>query len=104
MRDLIPDIQRWREHGHGIALATVTRTWGSSTRPAGSKMAINDKCEFVGSVSGGCVETTVIEEALNVIKTGQPKLLSFGVADEQAWKVGLTCGGKIEVFVEPLID
>jgi len=102
MQDLLPDLQRWRERGETIALATVVKTWGSSPRPAGAKMAVNAHGEMIGSVSGGCVENAVIEEALNVINTGKPKLLSFGVSNEQAWEVGLACGGTIEVFVERL--
>jgi len=102
MRDLISDLQRWRKCGETIALATVVKTWGSSPRPAGAKMAVNARGEMIGSVSGGCVENAVIEEALKVIQTGKPKLLSFGVSNEQAWEVGLACGGTIEVFVEKL--
>jgi len=100
MQDLLPDLQRWRERGEAMALATVVKTWGSSPRPAGAKMAVNARGEMIGSVSGGCVENAVIEEALQVIKTGKPKLLSFGVSNEQAWEVGLACGGTIEVFVQ----
>ncbi len=102
MRELLPNLQQWRERGETIALATVVKTWGSSPRPAGAKMAVNAHGEMAGSVSGGCVENAVIEAALNVLKTGKPKLLVFGVADEQAWAVGLACGGTIEVFVEKL--
>jgi xanthine dehydrogenase accessory factor len=102
MHDLLPDLQRWREAGDAMAIATVVKTWGSSPRPAGAKMAVNARGEIIGSVSGGCVENAVIEAALAVIKTGAPKLLSFGVSDEQAWEVGLACGGTIEVFVERL--
>ncbi len=102
MRDLLPELQRWRERGEAMALATVVKTWGSSPRPAGAKMAVNARGEMLGSVSGGCVENAVIEEALHVIQTGKPKLLTFGVSNEQAWEVGLACGGTIEVFVEKL--
>src|SRR5262245_23377669 len=102
MRDLLPILLRWRERGDQIALATVTKTWGSSPRSAGAKMAVNAGGEFAGSVSGGCVETAVIEQAMNVLTAREPKLLRFGVSDEQAWSVGLTCGGSIEVFVERL--
>ncbi len=102
MREILPTLLRWRDHGDRMALATVVKTWGSSPRPAGAKMAVNEHGEFTGSVSGGCVEAAVIEEALKIIKTGAPKLLAFGVSDEQAWSVGLTCGGKIEVLVEPM--
>lgn len=102
MQDLLPELQHWREHGEAIVLATVVKTWGSSPRPAGAKMAVNGRGEMLGSVSGGCVENAVIDEALNVIRTGKPKLLTFGVSNAQAWEVGLACGGTIEVFVERL--
>jgi len=90
----------WRAAGRQVALATVARTWGSSPRPAGSKLAVNDAAEFVGSVSGGCIEGAVIQEALEVMATGGSRVLAFGVSDETAWDVGLACGGKVEVFVE----
>jgi xanthine dehydrogenase accessory factor len=90
----------WRASGRKVALATVARTWGSSPRPAGSKLAVNDITEFVGSVSGGCIEGAVIQEALEVMATGASRMLEFGVSDETAWEVGLACGGKVEVFVE----
>ncbi|HEU4734621.1 MAG TPA: XdhC/CoxI family protein [Kofleriaceae bacterium] len=90
----------WRAAGRKVALATVARTWGSSPRPAGSKLAVNEATEFVGSVSGGCIEGAVIQEALEVMETGQSRVLEFGVSDETAWQVGLACGGKVEVFVE----
>ena len=83
-----------------VALATVVSTWGSSPRPVGAKLAVADSGAFVGSVSGGCVEGAVVTEALDVIASGQPKMLEFGVADETAWNVGLSCGGTIRVFVE----
>lgn len=102
MKEILNTLETWQARGDKIALATVVKTWGSSPRAPGSKMAINHKGEMVGSVSGGCVEGAVAEEALQVIKTGQPKLLHFGVADENAWEVGLACGGKIAVFVERL--
>lgn len=90
----------WRAAGRKVALATVARTWGSSPRPAGSKLAVNDAAEFVGSVSGGCIEGAVIQDALEVMETGASRMLAFGVSDETAWEVGLACGGKVEVFVE----
>ena len=90
----------WRAAGQKVALATVARTWGSSPRPAGSKLAINAAAEFVGSVSGGCIEGAVIQEALEVMASGASRVLEFGVSDETAWEVGLACGGKVEVFVE----
>jgi xanthine/CO dehydrogenase XdhC/CoxF family maturation factor len=90
----------WRAAGKGVALATVVSTWGSSPRPAGAKLVVDETSNFLGSVSGGCVEGAVIEEALKSIKDGKPRLLDFGVSNEQAWEVGLACGGKIQVFVE----
>jgi xanthine dehydrogenase accessory factor len=100
MRDLITTIDAWRARGDQVALATVVKTGGSTPRPLGAKMIVNSRGEFAGSVSGGCVEGAVIEEALRVITTGTPQLRAFGIADETAWDVGLSCGGMIEVFVE----
>jgi len=90
----------WRDAGSNGAIATVINTWGSSPRPVGSQLVVNDKSQFVGSVSGGCIEGSVVEEALKVMKSGEPSLLEFGVSDEMAWEVGLACGGTVEVFVE----
>lgn len=98
--EILEQAAQWREGGQGVALATVVNTWGSSPRPVGAKLAVNDKGAFVGSVSGGCVEGTVVTEALETIRDGKPRLLGFGVSNEEAWEVGLACGGKIEVFVE----
>ena len=98
--DILGQAARWRADGHGVALATVVKTWGSSPRQPGAKLAVADNGAFVGSVSGGCVEGAVVEEALATIRDGQPRLLDFGVTNEQAWEVGLACGGKIEIFVE----
>lgn len=92
----------WRDDGRTVAIATVINTWGSSPRPVGSQLVVNEKSQFVGSVSGGCIEGAVVEEALKVMKGGQPSLLKFGVSDEMAWEVGLACGGTVEVFVERL--
>ena len=100
--DLLQAAEGWVDAGHGAALATVVQTWGSAPRPAGSNLVIKDDGVFLGSVSGGCVEGAVITEALDVIESGTPKLLEFGVADETAWKVGLSCGGTIRVFVEKI--
>jgi len=100
--DLLQAAEGWVGAGHGAALATVVQTWGSAPRPAGSNLVIKDDGVFLGSVSGGCVEGAVITEALDVIESGTPKLLEFGVADETAWKVGLSCGGTIRVFVEKI--
>ncbi|MCC5809685.1 MAG: XdhC family protein [Ectothiorhodospiraceae bacterium] len=90
----------WQREGRRVALATVIRTWGSSPRPVGSMLAVDEGCHMVGSVSGGCVEGAVVEECLAVIASGQPRILEFGVSDEQAWGVGLACGGTIRIFVE----
>ncbi len=102
MLDILESVENWLTENRNVALATVVQTWGSAPRGVGSKMAITDAMAMVGSVSGGCVETAVIEEALESLKTGKPRLLTFGVSDDTAWDVGLTCGGKISVFVEPL--
>jgi len=98
--EILEQAAEWKDEGKGVALATVVTTWGSSPRPVGAKLAVEDGGKFVGSVSGGCVEGAVIEEALAAIKDGKPRLLDFGVTNEQAWEVGLACGGKIQVFVE----
>jgi len=92
----------WRAAGNGVALATVVKTWGSSPRPAGSHLVVRDDGFFLGSVSGGCVEGAVVEEALGVMKAGLSKVLEFGVTNERAWEVGLACGGTVRIFVEPL--
>jgi len=102
MRDLIDDLDRWRSRGEAVALATVVETWGSAPRRVGAKMAVSAGGEVAGSVSGGCVEATVVDAALGVLRQGAPRMLRFGVADEAAWEVGLSCGGTLEVFVEPL--
>lgn len=92
--------ESWMKAGREVAVATVVSTWGSAPRPAGSHLVIDEDGNFEGSVSGGCVEGAVIAEAMEVITTGKPRLLEFGVADDTAWEVGLSCGGKIEVYVE----
>ena len=85
-----------------MALATVVATWGSSPRPVGSQLAVDDEGRFIGSVSGGCIEGAIVDEALGVLRDGRPKLLTFGITNEMAWEVGLACGGRIEIFVEEL--
>jgi len=90
----------WRAEGRGVALATVVETWGSSPCPAGSQLAVDAAGHFEGSVSGGCVEGAVIERATRVISSGESELLEFGVADEDAWAVGLACGGRVRIYVE----
>jgi xanthine/CO dehydrogenase XdhC/CoxF family maturation factor len=98
--EVLAAAELWRREGRGVAVATVVETWGSAPRPVGSHLAIDGEGHFLGSVSGGCVEGAVVEEALDVIDTGAPKMLEFGVADETAWRVGLSCGGRIRVYVE----
>jgi xanthine/CO dehydrogenase XdhC/CoxF family maturation factor len=102
LEDILGQAAQWRASGKEVALATVVSTWGSSPRPTGSQLAVDKDGNFIGSVSGGCIEGAVIKEAQNAIATGRPKLLDFGVTNEQAWEVGLACGGKIQVFVEKL--
>jgi xanthine/CO dehydrogenase XdhC/CoxF family maturation factor len=98
--DILKAAEEWRRAGRGVALATVVETWGSAPRPVGSNLVIDEDGNFLGSVSGGCVEGDVITEAQEVIETGTPKTLEFGVADETAWRAGLSCGGTIRVYVE----
>src|ERR1700710_310461 len=98
--DILKAAEDWRREGKTVALATVVETWGSAPRPVGSNLVIDGAGNFLGSVSGGCVEGAVVTEAMDVIESGKAKLLEFGVADETAWKVGLSCGGTIRVFVE----
>ena len=100
--DVLNTAETWSRSGRKVALATVIETWGSAPRPVGSHLVIDDEGNFEGSVSGGCVEGAVVAEAVDVIETGRPTTLEFGVADETAWRVGLSCGGRIRVFVEPV--
>jgi xanthine dehydrogenase accessory factor len=102
MRDILNDVEKWIASGEDVSLATVIQTWGSSPRRVGAKMALTQDGKITGSVSGGCVESAVFEAGVEVLQSRQPQLLKFGVADETAWQVGLACGGKIEVFVQPL--
>jgi xanthine dehydrogenase accessory factor len=102
MKDILPDLTNWVSNGEQVALATVIHTWGSAPRRIGAKMALTPGGKITGSVSGGCVEAAVFETGVEVLETGRPQLLKFGVADETAWEVGLACGGSIEVFVAPL--
>jgi len=100
--DVLSVAAGWRARGEEVALATVTETWGSSPRPAGSQMAVTASGRMAGSVSGGCIEGAVAEAAQKTIRSGSPQLLDFGVSNERAWEVGLACGGKLKVFVEKL--
>ncbi len=103
MRDVLSDIESWRERGERIALATVVSMAGSAPRRPGAKLAVSEKGEIAGSVSGGCVEPAVIETAMQVLKDGRPQLLEFGITEEEnIEQIGLACGGTIQVFVERL--
>ncbi len=102
MRELLPDLEHWLAKGERAALCTVITTWGSAPRQAGAVMAVSESGGLVGSVSGGCVEGAVLTASKQIIKTGKPELLHFGVQDDTAWDVGLACGGEIDVFVQPL--
>ena len=100
--DVLQQALAWREQGRKEALATVIATWGSSPRPVGSQLAVSEAGEMVGSVSGGCIEGAVVREAQEIMAGAKPRLLDFGITNEQAWEVGLACGGKLEVYVEAL--
>jgi xanthine/CO dehydrogenase XdhC/CoxF family maturation factor len=104
VKEILEDVERWKARGEKVAVATVIATRRSAPRPVGAKLAISESGEIAGSVSGGCVESDVYENARQVLETGEPKLLSYGIADEEAWSVGLPCGGEIDVFVERLED
>jgi xanthine/CO dehydrogenase XdhC/CoxF family maturation factor len=100
--DVLTQAAQWQAAGEEVALATVTETWGSSPRPAGSQMAVTRSGKMAGSVSGGCIEGAVSDAAIRTLDSGAPQLLDFGVTNELAWEVGLACGGKVKVFVERL--
>ena len=102
MQEILSEIERWRQEGEEVVVATVVANKRTAPRPVGSSLAIAASGKLCGSVSGGCVENDVVEQAQEVFATGEPKLLSYGISDEQAWAVGLPCGGEIDVFVEKL--
>jgi len=102
MKEVLDDIERWRDEGHRVAVARVVGVEGSGPRQPGATMAVSDDGRVAGSVSGGCVEGAVVTEALDVLASGRPRLCTFGYSDDEAFAVGLTCGGTIRVFVEPL--
>ncbi|MBV8695842.1 MAG: XdhC family protein [Chloroflexi bacterium] len=103
MRDILPDVEKWRSRGERVAIATVVRAYGSAPRRPGAKLAVSEKGEMAGSVSGGCVEPAVVESAMEVIKDGRPQMLEFGITEEEnIEQIGLACGGTIHVFVEKL--
>jgi len=104
MREVAGEYREWRAAGDDVAIATVVTTWGSSPRPLGSRMLVSRSGRMAGSVSNGCIEGAVFEEAQKVLAAGQPKLIEFGVADDLAFEVGLACGGHIEVFVQPATE
>jgi xanthine/CO dehydrogenase XdhC/CoxF family maturation factor len=100
--NILEQAAAWRKDGRGVAVATVVATWGSSPRPVGSQLAVDDKGRMIGSVSGGCIEGAVVREAQEVIAQHKARLLDFGITNEQAWDVGLACGGKLQVWLEAL--
>jgi xanthine dehydrogenase accessory factor len=102
MRDLLDELDRWRAEGVPVALARVVDLDGSGPRAPGAAMAVNERGEVIGSVSGGCVEGAVVTEALEVLRSGERKVVTFGYSDDEAFAVGLTCGGTIHLFLEPL--
>ncbi len=101
MRELLPDLERWRAEGVAVVVARVVDVDGSGPRGPGAAMAVNERGEVIGSVSGGCVEGAVVTEALEILRTGERKVVTFGYSDDDAFAVGLTCGGTIHLFLEP---
>jgi xanthine dehydrogenase accessory factor len=102
MKEVLEDVKRWRGEGQRVAIATVVATRRSAPRPMGSKLAVSERGELSGSVSGGCVEGDVFVNAEEVLASGEPRLLSYGISDEEGWNVGLPCGGEIDVWLERL--
>lgn len=101
-QDILAQAAAWRRDGRAVAIATVIATWNSAPRPVGAKLAVDDRGGMAGSVSGGCVEGAVVEAALEVMQSGLPRQLEFGIADADAFAVGLACGGRVRIFVEAL--
>ncbi len=101
--DILAVAAAWRAAGEQVAIATVVETWGSSPRPAGSRLVVTKSGRMEGSVSGGCIEGAVADAAKDAMQSGTPRMLDFGISDERAWEVGLACGGKVKVFVEALV-
>jgi xanthine dehydrogenase accessory factor len=102
VKEILAEVERWREAGEKVVVATVVATKRSAPRPVGTSLAISESGKMCGSVSGGCVESDVYENAMEVLASGEPKLLHYGITDDLAWSVGLPCGGEIDVFVEPV--
>ncbi|HEX3290341.1 MAG TPA: XdhC family protein [Gaiella sp.] len=100
MKEILPEVEAWQEAGEKVVVATVVATRRSAPRPVGTSLAVSESGKMCGSVSGGCVESDVFDNAMEVLRTGEPKLLHYGITDDQAWEVGLPCGGEIDVFVE----
>ena len=100
MKEILPEVEAWRESGEKVVVATVVATRRSAPRPVGTSLAVSESGKMCGSVSGGCVESDVFDNAMEVMRTGEPKLLHYGITDDMAWEVGLPCGGEIDVFVE----
>ena len=100
MKEILPEVEAWREAGEKVVVATVVATRRSAPRPVGTSLAVSESGKMCGSVSGGCVESDVFENAQDVLETGEPKMLSYGIDDDLAWSVGLPCGGEIDVFLE----
>jgi xanthine/CO dehydrogenase XdhC/CoxF family maturation factor len=100
VKEILPDVEAWQEAGEKVVVATVVATRRSAPRPVGTSLAVSESGKMCGSVSGGCVESDVFDNAMEVMRTGEPKLLHYGITDDQAWEVGLPCGGEIDVFVE----
>jgi xanthine dehydrogenase accessory factor len=102
VKEIVDDVELWRQRGERVAIATVIATRKSAPRPVGAKFAVSETGQMCGSVSGGCVENDVFEQAQRVFESGEPRLLSYGISDDDALNVGLPCGGEIDVFVELL--
>jgi xanthine/CO dehydrogenase XdhC/CoxF family maturation factor len=102
VKEILDEVERWREGGEKVVVATVVATRRSAPRPVGTSLAISESGKMCGSVSGGCVESDVFEHAMDVMQSGEAKMLSYGITDDMAWSVGLPCGGEIDVFVEPV--
>jgi xanthine/CO dehydrogenase XdhC/CoxF family maturation factor len=102
VKEILPEVEAWRDAGEKVVVATVVATRRSAPRPIGTSLAVSESGKMCGSVSGGCVESDVFDNAMAVMQDGAPRLLHYGITDEMAWDVGLPCGGEIDVFVEPL--
>jgi xanthine/CO dehydrogenase XdhC/CoxF family maturation factor len=102
VKEILPEVERWQKEGEKVVLATVVASRRSAPRPIGSSLAISESGKMCGSVSGGCVESDVFENAREVFESGEPRLVSYGFTDDEAWEVGLPCGGEIDVFLERL--